>query len=1183
MLGPHRRNNFSYKTIDSRVRAVLDERAHLDNTQQVAMPFVKATTTVKMPKILGGNSVGFTLGIQMFDKDFRIQDIYSNREGSDLIGYTYELNEQTNKVSTKLIYAERDDLAKETAKFFDLSDELFTDENGFNFIPPPGITSVNIGTQKQGYTKIATINISVPTLSQLEMLHRTFLIPGVGMVLEWGQQFAPKSRNSVGENGLIFSPRTTDTFEENGVTDSDFEQYLFPWYDREKLEILLQRLGRKEVGIDEIYENYVYPTQGQYNWMFGEVSTFNVNSNADGSYDCSVQIVGANENSYAYAVRSTYIPPTIRPTDSICIEDTVSVEGYFNKTVAGAKTFKSLLEGVRDESISELSEWFGHVQYFEQQDNQEGEPEPGEVNEPNVDEELFGDSQDAYFITWRFFVNVVLNDERFGLKSLFKDKKLTQAQLDRVSILRPYRNTLGSDTDTYIVDPYENFVGNNPHLRSTDPSTMIIVNTRASRESYQNFQTIRDSLDAENQDLFLPTYKALEFLISNGDFLASTTRVTEPPASGDDPDRGFLSSGVWINHKAIVQSIVSANTVLQGITSLLNKMNSATMNYWRLAIDDSEPVLEDGEVVNGIKTDYGVVDLNYKESSDYAVKEFLSGEQRVHVFNKYIRNRNGSLIGSDVIDCKVDLKLPKLLFSQIATLGLSQPKDIVEAAAGNTENSPNVVTTPSPDDVLRSMFSVTTLSAAGDLNGDAFDLTQPNIPEILRATEQTSLCGGRNTQTTAGTAGHGQGVGASNASDSNDSEEISRLEESIQQLERAREQLEFCNQNCISEEEVPQIPRVLPEAQGVLEHRRSTRQYIVDTPWSAGFISYVAETSGTPFPSAGSHVTYAQSIRDGLNGTYNGWEVLDPASTPLQRGDIIIKNRGGNTLTFDTPRWAGSSHGDVVTSANGFGVEVIGGNVSDTVKKKTISTTNNVVNETGPRSFFAVLRPPQQFANNIAAIAEREEQVWSSNAWTETTPEAFENINEYYKAGRLNNSLLGPTISTRPVLSVETLFDVQRFACIGCPNARARVNSLERQVERLQRAETVDKRLEQFTKEFAYLNTVFRFIEVFPDWMVSKISNNANGKSSNAFGAAPGSLAISADITLPGIAGLRVGELFWIDRMPAFYKAYGAFTILGMTDQITTSGWTTQINSVFYYLGESWKSSVSTLLRGGTL
>lgn len=62
---------------------------------------------------------------------------------------------------------------------------------------------------------------------------------------------------------------------------------------------------------------------------------------------------------------------------------------------------------------------------------------------------------------------------------------------------------------------------------------------------------------------------------------------------------------------------------------------------------------------------------------------------------------------------------------------------------------------------------------------------------------------------------------------------------------------------------------------------------------------------------------------------------------------------------------------------------------------------------------------------------------------------------------------------------------------------------------------------------------------------------------------APGKLAVTATITTPGMAGFRIGQIFWIDRIAENYKT-GAFQLFGLTERIDINkGWTTELYSRF--------------------
>lgn len=141
------------------------------------------------------------------------------------------------------------------------------------------------------------------------------------------------------------------------------------------------------------------------------------------------------------------------------------------------------------------------------------------------------------------------------------------------------------------------------------------------------------------------------------------------------------------------------------------------------------------------------------------------------------------------------------------------------------------------------------------------------------------------------------------------------------------------------------------------------------------------------------------------------------------------------------------------------------------------------------------------------------------------------------------------------------------------------LNYISFQETLLAREESYRKRAEEVSRDFSGLNEIFRYVELLPEEMAAEIARDSDDSSANAYGSAPGSLSISADLVLPGLNGLRVGELFWIDRIPAFYKAFGAFQIISIEDVVDNDGWKTKIHSRFNYLGKEWRSRVLDLFR----
>jgi hypothetical protein len=178
------------------------------------------------------------------------------------------------------------------------------------------------------------------------------------------------------------------------------------------------------------------------------------------------------------------------------------------------------------------------------------------------------------------------------------------------------------------------------------------------------------------------------------------------------------------------------------------------------------------------------------------------------------------------------------------------------------------------------------------------------------------------------------------------------------------------------------------------------------------------------------------------------------------------------------------------------------------------------------------------------------------------------------RTGRRPGSNLGLGLSEAQVVrDVDNSFD-----CNICNGLQNQKNVLERAIKLEQDRLEVSNAAEKTKSENPELENAFRYIELLPGWMVTQITNSGDDIFSNAFGAAPGTLSISGDLVLPGINGLRVGELFWIDRIPSFYRAFGAFQVMSLEDNIGGAGWTTRIHARFNYLGGAWTKSTSKLL-----
>lgn len=127
------------------------------------------------------------------------------------------------------------------------------------------------------------------------------------------------------------------------------------------------------------------------------------------------------------------------------------------------------------------------------------------------------------------------------------------------------------------------------------------------------------------------------------------------------------------------------------------------------------------------------------------------------------------------------------------------------------------------------------------------------------------------------------------------------------------------------------------------------------------------------------------------------------------------------------------------------------------------------------------------------------------------------------------------------------------------------VGSLNVEFER--ESKEILSRIDNFLPAESAFLVEYDLFEFYPDLMRQEMSANAgNGQLVDYTHAwrAPGKLAITADITIPGASGFRIGQIFWVGRTYEHYKQFGAFQLFGLTETIDINkGWTTQLHARF--------------------
>jgi hypothetical protein len=115
--------------------------------------------------------------------------------------------------------------------------------------------------------------------------------------------------------------------------------------------------------------------------------------------------------------------------------------------------------------------------------------------------------------------------------------------------------------------------------------------------------------------------------------------------------------------------------------------------------------------------------------------------------------------------------------------------------------------------------------------------------------------------------------------------------------------------------------------------------------WSANFISYVMVESGfEEFPVSNGHIYYFKNIKENSPGSCKAYPISEISKIKL--GDILCRNRidvgnDGQAIKFDSlPSEMVPSHCDIVAEKSSTGLRLIGGNLSDSITKRTVSLSS---------------------------------------------------------------------------------------------------------------------------------------------------------------------------------------------------------------------------------------------------
>jgi len=143
----------------------------------------------------------------------------------------------------------------------------------FGFRPMAGITNTSIKTHGTfGAIKKATVEFQVNSLDELEKFEKIYMLPGYSILLEWGHSIILRDRGKLDYNIQTFNHWFKDLYEHD-----------------EKNEEHRSALIIKELDRLRHTQNY------HYDALYGKVSNYVWSFNPDGTYNCSIDIVGYGE------------------------------------------------------------------------------------------------------------------------------------------------------------------------------------------------------------------------------------------------------------------------------------------------------------------------------------------------------------------------------------------------------------------------------------------------------------------------------------------------------------------------------------------------------------------------------------------------------------------------------------------------------------------------------------------------------------------------------------------------------------------------------------------------------------------------------------------------------------------------------------------------------------------------
>lgn len=552
----------SIESFDPRIQYELLRRTRSSEMADVYMPFVKLTS---LSNVLGDNlAVGETcktgsawfpsLGIHG-QREVSFDDMYTPTVGNrSIIGYA--------TANTAITVPPIDGTGESSITLPGKIPVLVTEADAANDptnIPMPGIVKMSTERTTAGSMGVrgglfkATLDIKAYSTGQVNALLRYFLRPATRVILELGHQRTNAKEGS-------------STFNWVRPTDSIIKE--------------LKPLVTLNTGQREFIDEYIYENFGNYEIFIGYVVDFKLKFTKENVYD--IQLIIHSLQQFEVPTKSTGVQ-SVNGGSSIPDKcRAIEITDYFDPPSGWRiNSFTQLMATATSPTPSpELNKplvgtnWNEHVI-----------PLQGAGSAPGAG----GNSSPGYLVSWEFFVNVILNNSKAGLLSVFGlANDSPTLKLLEASVIRKIEASPELVDGKLSVNSGE--VSWDPDLRSTNPDVMVIYNKNAaggpdiSSESGEQIARKMEQFGVVN------TEEAVDDIINGfGQGSIVKNKIKSSPIGSFDevPPTGgtsYLTKGVWLNTNAIIDAFTGADTVATAINKLLTDMNNATSGFWNLQL-----------------------------------------------------------------------------------------------------------------------------------------------------------------------------------------------------------------------------------------------------------------------------------------------------------------------------------------------------------------------------------------------------------------------------------------------------------------------------------------------------------------------------------------------------------------------------------------------------------------------